>query len=78
MSSDTIFVTEENTTKRRDYEDYVVKTFYLTNTTSVQEFQEIANAVRTATDIRRCVYLQRPEGPGAARNAGRNQRWPKN
>ena len=52
ISSDTIFVTEENTTKRRDYEDYVVKTFYLTNTTSVQEFQEIANAVRTATTIR--------------------------
>lgn len=52
MSSDTIFVTEENTTKRRDYEDFVVKTFYLTNTTSVQEFQEIANAVRTATTIR--------------------------
>src|SRR5580704_12613208 len=52
MSSDTIFVTEENTTKRRDYEDSVVKTFYLTNTTSVQEFQEIANAVRTATTIR--------------------------
>jgi len=52
MSPDTIFVTEENTTKRRDYEDSVVKTFYLTNTTSVQEFQEIANAVRTATTIR--------------------------
>jgi general secretion pathway protein D len=52
ISSDTIFVAEENTTKRRDYEDSVVKTFYLTNTTSVQEFQEIANAVRTATTIR--------------------------
>src|SRR5580704_12555706 len=52
MSSDTILVTEENTTKRRDYEDFIVKTFYLTNTTSVQEFQEIANAVRTATTIR--------------------------
>ncbi len=52
MSSDTILVMEENTTKRRDYEDFIVKTFYLTNTTSVQEFQEIANAVRTATTIR--------------------------
>ncbi len=52
VSSDTIFVMEDNTTKRRDYEDFVVKTFYLTNTTSVQEFQEIANAVRTATTIR--------------------------
>ena len=44
ISSDTIFVTEDNTTKRRDYEDEVVKMFYVTNATSVQEFQEIANA----------------------------------
>ena len=51
----TIFVTEDNVTKRRDYEDEVVKVFYVTNATSVQEFQEIATAIRTVGDIRR-VY----------------------
>ena len=53
ISSTTIFVTEDNVTKRRDYEDDVVKVFYVTNATSVQEFQEIANAVRTVAEIRR-------------------------
>ena len=40
-------------TKRRDYEDEVVKVFYVTNATSVQEFQEIATAIRTVAEIRR-------------------------
>jgi general secretion pathway protein D len=53
ISSNTIFVTEDNITKRRDYEDEVVRVFYVTNTTSVQEFQEIATAVRTLADLRR-------------------------
>ncbi len=53
ISSNTIFVAEDNVTKRRDYEDQVVKVFYLKNITSVQEFQEIVTAVRSVTDIRR-------------------------
>ena len=53
ISPNTIFVTEDNVTKRRDYEDEVVKMFYVTNATSVQEFQEIATAIRTVAEIRR-------------------------
>jgi general secretion pathway protein D len=53
LTGNTIFVAEDNVTKRRDYEDDVVKVFYLTNTTSVQEFQEIATAIRTVAEIRR-------------------------
>ncbi len=53
ISPNTIFVTEDSVTKRRDYEDEVVKVFYITNATSVQEFQEIATAVRTVTEMRR-------------------------
>ncbi len=53
ISANTIFVAEDNVTKRRDYEDQVVKVFYLKNVTSVQEFQEIVTAVRSVTDIRR-------------------------
>ena len=48
-----IFVTDDNVTKRRDYEDEVVKVFYLKNPTTVQEFQEIITAVRSVTDVRR-------------------------
>lgn len=53
LSANTIFVTNENPTKRRDYEDHVVKVFYLKNPTTVQELQEIFTAVRTVVDIRR-------------------------
>ncbi len=53
ISSNTIFVTNDNVTKRRDYEDNVVRVFYVQNATSVQEFQEIATAVRSIAEIRR-------------------------
>ncbi len=53
VTANTIFVTEDSAAKRRDYEDQVLKVFYLRNMTTVQEFQEIINAVRSATDIRR-------------------------
>lgn len=53
LSENTIFVTEDNVTKRRDHEEMVVKVFYLENITKVQDLQEIATAVRSVTDIRR-------------------------
>jgi len=53
LSSNTIFVTADNQTKRRDYEDYVVKVFYLQNITQPQDLQEIATNIRALTDIRR-------------------------
>jgi general secretion pathway protein D len=53
ITSNTIFVTEDSAAKRHDYEDEVMKTFYLANATSPQEIQEIATAVRTLADIRR-------------------------
>lgn len=53
LSHNIVFVTNDNPTKRRDYEDHVVKVFYLQNVTTVQELQEIATNVRSVTDIRR-------------------------
>jgi general secretion pathway protein D len=53
VSGNAIFVTEDNVTKRRDYEDEVVKVFYLKNPTSNQEFSEMVTAVRSVTDVRR-------------------------
>jgi len=53
ISPNTIFLTNDNVTKRRDHEDMVVKTYYLKNLTTPQELQEIATILRTMTDIRR-------------------------
>ena len=53
LSANAIFVTQDNTTKRRDYEEQVMKVFYLTNVTTPQELQEIVTAVRSVADIQR-------------------------
>jgi len=53
LSANTIFVTQDTTTKRRDYEEQVMKVFYLTNVTTPQELQEIVTAVRSVADIQR-------------------------
>ena len=60
ISPTTIFVTQDSANKRRDYEDFVVKTFYITNASTVQEFQEISTAVRTITNITR-VFTVNPQ-----------------
>jgi general secretion pathway protein D len=53
LNPNTIFLTNDNVTKRRDYEENVVKVFYLQNITSVQELNEISVAIRSVTEIRR-------------------------
>jgi general secretion pathway protein D len=53
ITANAIFVTDDNPTKRRDYETLAVKTFYLQNPATPQEFQEIVTAVRSVTDCRR-------------------------
>lgn len=53
VSANAIFVAQDNTTKRRDYEEQVMKVFYLTNVTTPQELQEIVTAVRSVADIQR-------------------------
>jgi general secretion pathway protein D len=52
VSANTIFVTQESVTKRRDYEDHVTRVFYLNNITSPPELQEVMTAVRTVTNVR--------------------------
>jgi general secretion pathway protein D len=53
LSSNTIFVAKDTTTNRRDYEEQVMRVFYLTNVTTPQELQEIVTAVRSVADIQR-------------------------
>lgn len=53
LSANAIFVTNDNVTKRRDYEEHVTRVFYLQNVTSPQELQEAMTAMRTVTDVRK-------------------------
>lgn len=53
LSSNAIFITADNLTKRRDYEEHVSRIFYLQNITSPQELQEIMTAVRQVTNVRK-------------------------
>jgi general secretion pathway protein D len=53
LSPNTIFITNDNANKRRDYEEQVTKVFYLQNVMLPAELQEIVNVVRTAADINR-------------------------
>ena len=53
LSDNTIFITVDNVTKRRDYEEHVSRVFYLQNITSPQELQEVMTAVRQVTDVRK-------------------------
>jgi len=53
VTPNTIFVAPNTQTKRKDLDQSVVKTFYLTNANSQTEFQDIANTLRTILDITR-------------------------
>ena len=53
LSSNAIFITQDNVTKRRDYEEQVTRVFYLQNLTSPQELQEVMTGMRTVTDVRK-------------------------
>jgi general secretion pathway protein D len=53
ISTNTIFVTNENPNKRRDYEEQVVKVFYLQNIQSDTELNEVLTALRTVADLQK-------------------------
>jgi general secretion pathway protein D len=53
LSPNTIFVTVDNPTKRREYAEQVVKVFYLSNVTGPQEMQEILTVLRTVVDVQK-------------------------
>ncbi len=53
LSGNAIFVTLDNTTKRRELEEQVVKVFYLNNIVNTTELQELITTLRTVTDIQK-------------------------
>src|ERR1700678_4112122 len=53
LSPNTIFITVDNPTKRREYSEQVVKVFYLSNVTAPQEMQEMLTVLRTVVDVQK-------------------------
>ncbi|MBZ5723897.1 MAG: hypothetical protein LAP87_02765 [Acidobacteriia bacterium] len=58
LSPNTIFVTNDNQNKRRDYEEQVTKIFYLQNAVSQQDMTEMVTAIRTVADCQRLFQYQ--------------------
>jgi len=53
LTSSVIYVAPDNPQKRRDVEDEVVRTFYLSNTLTPQDLTEIVTGLRQLLDLRR-------------------------
>ena len=56
ISRNAIFVTQESDPKRQEYQDEVVKVFYIQNASTPTEFQEIFNAVRIGSKITQGLF----------------------
>jgi general secretion pathway protein D len=57
VTSNIIFVIPDQPQKRKDYEEEVVKTFYLHNTVLPQELTEIVTSIRQLLDLRRVQQI---------------------
>jgi len=52
VNETTILVMDDNQQNRRDYEDHILKTVYLSNVTSTNDLNGILNVLRTALGVR--------------------------
>jgi general secretion pathway protein D len=52
VNENTIMVMEDTQQNRRDFEDHIYKTIYLTNVTSTNDLNQIMNVLRTAFSLR--------------------------
>jgi len=57
VTANTIFVAADNPAKRKDLEQVVVKTFYLSNLSQPTELQDVTNAMRQILEINRIQPL---------------------
>ncbi len=53
ITHNTVMVANDNPNKRRELEDEVIKTIYLTNLSTPQDLSEVSTAIRGLTDLRR-------------------------
>ena len=57
VTQNTIFVAQDNPAKRKELEQSVLKTFYLTNLSAPTELQDVVNAIRAVLDVQRVQQL---------------------
>jgi len=57
VTENIIFVVPDQPQKRRDYDEQVVKTFYLSNTVQAQDLTEIVTGLRQLLDLKRLQQL---------------------
>jgi len=57
VTANTIFVAQDNPAKRKELEQSVLKTFYLTNLSQPTELQDVVNAIRAVLDVQRVQQL---------------------
>src|ERR1700741_2781679 len=57
VTSNTIFVAADNPAKRKELEQSVLKTFYLSNLSQPTELQDVVNAIRAVLDVQRVQQL---------------------
>ena len=57
VTGNTIFVAQDNVAKRKELEQSVLKTFYLSNLSQPTELQDVVNAIRAVLDVQRVQQL---------------------
>ena len=57
VTPNTIFVAADNTGKRRELEQSVIKTFYLGNVSAPTDLQDVVNAIRTILEVQRIQQI---------------------
>jgi general secretion pathway protein D len=57
VTENIIFVVPDQPQKRRDYEEQIVRTFYLSNTVQAQDLTEIVTGLRQLLDLKRIQQL---------------------
>jgi general secretion pathway protein D len=57
VTANTIFIAQDSPAKRKELEQSVLKTFYLTNLSQPTELQDVVNAIRAVLDVQRVQQL---------------------
>jgi general secretion pathway protein D len=57
VTPNTIFIAQDNPAKRKELEQSVLKTFYLSNLSAPTELQDVVNAIRSVLDVQRVQQL---------------------
>jgi general secretion pathway protein D len=58
VTTNTIFIATDNPAKRKELDQSVIKTFYLSNLSQATELQDVVNAMRTLLEVSRIQQLQ--------------------